>query len=298
VIVSAINELPSAVAAAHDLEVEATLVEHAFEFDPLTLGKVAVRLAEVLDPDGSLPTDADHERRREFILFKYRDGSSKPGGRWSPALTARMEAFLDVAAAPRPDIGGARDQRTAGQRNHDALDEGLTHLLGCAPNPAGSGSTLILTMTADQYETRRGHVRTPHGSPISVDTALELTSDGQIRSLLFDPHGGILDYGQAKRLVPPAMRAALIARDKGCSFPGCDRPAAWTQAHHVTEFQNGGPTSLDNCCLVCAYHHREFAKRGWRSVIIDHLPHWIPPDWMSHDQLPRRNRIHDPPLVI
>jgi hypothetical protein len=160
----------------------------------------------------------------------------------------------------------------------------------------GSRATLVITMTADQYETRRGPVRTPHGSPITVDTALELVNDGRIRSVVFDAHGGILDYGRATRLVPPAMRQALVARDLGCTFPGCDRPPAWTEAHHITEWTDHGPTSLENCLLVCGYHHREFERLGWQAQIIDHRPYWIPPTWLDPEQTPRRNQIHDPPL--
>jgi hypothetical protein len=76
-------------------------------------------------------------------------------------------------------------------------------------------------------------------------------------------------------------------------FPGCDRPPAWTQAHHFTEWAKGGPTSLDNCGLVCGFHHREFTRHGWLSVFLDGRPHWIPPTWLDPDQTPKRNTMHD-----
>ncbi len=98
--------------------------------------------------------------------------------------------------------------------------------------------------------------------------------------MLFSPHGGIHDYGQTKRIVPPAMRLALIARDKGCTLPGCDRPPAYTEAHHIDEYvAQKGPTSLTNCLLVCAWHHREFGRRGWHP---------------SHDQQESPTGCHPP----
>ncbi|HEY8755920.1 MAG TPA: HNH endonuclease signature motif containing protein [Candidatus Dormibacteraeota bacterium] len=45
---------------------------------------------------------------------------------------------------------------------------------------------------------------------------------------------------------PGATRAALNFRDKGCRWPGCDRPASWTAAHHVIHWAQGGRTDLDN----------------------------------------------------
>ena len=51
----------------------------------------------------------------------------------------------------------------------------------------------------------------------------------------------------------------------------------------------GGPTNLDNLTLVCGYHHREFDKRGWRVVLHQGLPTWIPPAWIDPEQAPQRN---------
>jgi hypothetical protein len=81
-------------------------------------------------------------------------------------------------------------------------------------------------------------------------------------------------------------------------FPGCDRTPAWTQAHHFIEFVAGGPTSLDNCGLVCGFHHRQFARNGWISVMVNAAPHWIPPPWVDPDQEPPRNTMHDPPMNL
>ncbi len=296
VIVRAVDQLPGELQAEFERVVEAELVEAAREWDPVALQRLAARLLDTLDPDGTLADDVDHERRREFLLVKHRDGSAAPAGRFSPALVALIDALLDANAGPRPAEDGERDPRHAGQRNHDALQDGLTHLLGCAAPTAPSGGTLLLTMTADQYETRLGFARTAHGDPISIPMALELVGDGQTMSVLFDPHGGVMSYGQTRRLVPPAMRLAITARDQGCTFPGCDRPPAWAQAHHFREFATEqGPTAIDNCGLVCGYHHRNFAQRGWQSLIINGRPHWRPPAWIDPDRIPRRNTLHDPP---
>jgi hypothetical protein len=86
--------------------------------------------------------------------------------------------------------------------------------------------------------------------------------------------------------------AALAARDRGCSFPGCDRPPSHCQRHHINDWAHHGPTNLDNLTLPCGYHHREHAKRGWECLIRDGLPHWRPPTRLDPDRTPTRNTRH------
>jgi Domain of unknown function (DUF222)/HNH endonuclease len=73
-----------------------------------------------------------------------------------------------------------------------------------------------------------------------------------------------LDVGRATRVVQPAQRSALAVRDGGCVFPGCDRPLAWCEAHHLRHWLHGGLTDLSNLALVCRAHHRAVHEGGWR----------------------------------
>jgi hypothetical protein len=73
-----------------------------------------------------------------------------------------------------------------------------------------------------------------------------------------------LEVGRATRVVQPAQRAALAVRDRGCVFPGCDRPLAWCDAHHLHHWVEGGPTDLDNLALLCRAHHRTVHEDGWQ----------------------------------
>jgi hypothetical protein len=79
---------------------------------------------------------------------------------------------------------------------------------------------------------------------------------------------------------------ALVVRDGGCTFPGCDHPGGWCQRHHIKGWINGGPTDLNNLTLVCGYHHRSFEHNGWTCTMINGLPHWTPPAWTDPDQTP------------
>ena len=83
---------------------------------------------------------------------------------------------------------------------------------------------------------------------------------------------------------------ALIARDAGCSFPGCSHPPEWCERHHLQDWVDGGPTDLANLTLLCRYHHHNFASRGW-SCRLNHdgLQEWIPPRHVDRDQTPLVN---------
>ena len=73
-----------------------------------------------------------------------------------------------------------------------------------------------------------------------------------------------LDVGRATRVVHPAQRAALAVHDGGRVFPGCERPLAWCDAHHLWHWVDGGPTDLSNLAMVCRAHHRTVHEDGWQ----------------------------------
>jgi Domain of unknown function (DUF222)/HNH endonuclease len=71
-----------------------------------------------------------------------------------------------------------------------------------------------------------------------------------------------LEVGRATRVVSAAQRTALAVRDGGCRSPGCDRPVAWCEAHHLRHWLHGGATDLGNLVLLCRAHHRAVHEGG------------------------------------
>jgi Domain of unknown function (DUF222)/HNH endonuclease len=75
----------------------------------------------------------------------------------------------------------------------------------------------------------------------------------------------VLDIGIPTEIIPPHLRRAVVLRDRHCSFPGCHRPPAACQVHHITPRSQGGVTSLGNCALLCPFHHLIAIHRwGWQ----------------------------------
>jgi hypothetical protein len=76
----------------------------------------------------------------------------------------------------------------------------------------------------------------------------------------------VIDVGRARRVVAGPTRRALAARDGHCRWPHCDRPASWSDAHHVIHWSKGGDTDLSNMVLLCHRHHWMAHEGGWQLV--------------------------------
>ena len=213
----------------------------------------------------------------------------------TPECGAAWRPVFDALAQPRPMVDGVADPRTAGQRMHDALFEVALMVARTEqlPDCGGVVATMLITVTAEQVESGAGYAMTAHGDLVPVRRVLSLALDSQVLPVLFDPTGGVMSYGRLRRLASLAMRLAMFARDGGCSFPDCDRPPQWCESHHFVEWARGGETSISNMGLACGYHHRNFTQAGWRGVIIDGIPHWVPPPSLDPAQTPRRHRRYD-----
>ena len=91
--------------------------------------------------------------------------------------------------------------------------------------------------------------------------------DAVFRAILTDDHGGILGVTAPTTAIGDALRAALIARDLGCRFPGCTGAGSapnLCHAHHIVYRRHGGTTVLSNLVLLCDSHHRLVHHRGWQ----------------------------------
>lgn len=92
--------------------------------------------------------------------------------------------------------------------------------------------------------------------PITPEAARRLACDAGVSRVLMKGTSEPLDVGRKTPVVGSGMRRALVLRDGGCSFPGCGRPQAWCDVHHVRHWADGGSTALENLVLLCRPHHR------------------------------------------
>ena len=116
-----------------------------------------------------------------------------------------------------------------------------------------------------------------YGRRLSAAQTRLAACDCKIIPVVMGGAGEPLDVGRAQRTVPLGIRRALVARDRGCRFPGCDRAPALCHAHHVQEWNRDGHTAVQNCVLLCPTHHRWVHATGWDITIRGNLIDFRPP---------------------
>ncbi|MGD7705503.1 DUF222 domain-containing protein [Microlunatus sp. Y2014] len=270
---------------------EQDLASHAPVLTPRQFQVFADKLVDVIDPDGVLPDDRDHEGRRGLNWWETRDGSWRIEGRITPALAQKLNAVFDPLTLPQdgPDGPDVRDQP---QRTHDALEMLLDRILRGPglPEFGGTPTTVFVTINYQDLLDETGHGTFTDGTPIATDTLLKMAAQADILPVVLTSEGQVLHLGRSQRIASKHLTHALYARDKGCSFPGCHVTPQWCERHHIHPWHRDGETNLDNMTLLCRYHHHNFERLAWTCHLNnDGIPEWTPPAYIDPTQTPITN---------
>ena len=228
--------------------------------------------------DGHTAHDDDEARDDEARDTASADDSTAPG-------TAAGASAGEPAVGVGPGAGGPPAWRRAdlegGERvaltvtlNYDTLRRAVADT-----DPAGFTGRLALL---------------GENTWVRPETARRLACDAEIIPAVLGARGEVLDLGRKMRIVPLALRRAVILRDRHCAHPGCRRRARRCQVHHIQHWIDDGETCLENCVLLCAYHHQVIHHSGWEVHMIDGLPWFTPPAWLDPLRRPRHNRPWQP----
>lgn len=239
-----------------------------------------------------------------------------PGGPYGADLTDRGvsrpagaagNGHISAAGSGRAGASGAASTGVSGSRCTESARERQVAAASPAPVPG-----LPRQPTADDGSRRpsdgdRGQVlfagpggRFDYGSPAPARAVGLLACDGVLIRQIVGDGGAVLDQGLGQRLFTRAQRRALATRDRGCAFPGCDIPAGWCEAHHITPWSEDGPTDLANGVLLCRRHHTVIHQGRWRidpPTTRRGRPWFIPPAHIDVDRTPRRNHHFHLPVV-
>jgi Domain of unknown function (DUF222) len=307
------HRLPDFVDVETRQKAEAQLARLSGEHRPDELSKLADKLSDCLIPDGDF-TDADRARRRGITIGKQDiDGMSPISGYLTPEARATIDAVFAKLAAPgmcnpadsAACVGGTpsqeaieRDTRSAGQRNHDALNAAGRALLASGELGQHNGlpASIIVTTTLRELEAATGKGLTGGGTLLPMSDVIRLASHAHHYLAIFDK-GKALALYHTKRLASPAQRIVLYAKDRGCSAPACSVPGYYCEVHHCKPYAKCRTTDVNNLTFGCGGHH-PLAEEGWFTRKNQHGDtEWIPPPHLDYGQ-PRINTFHHPEKLL
>ncbi|QQZ12559.1 HNH endonuclease signature motif containing protein [Rhodococcus sp. 21391] len=269
------------------------------------------RAFESDDPPPSEDTDLN-----EFHASKTLNGRVAVRGDLDAVTGEMLLSALSGLSKPRPAQDGTKDPRTPGQRRADGFTELLRRYLdsGIAGEEGGERPHVSLHVNAkdladhtdcsaraqqdaassdDSLFAVDGVAWTEWMGPLSLRAARLLSCDSIYTPIVLDDNGAPLDLGISTRTVTKRQRKALVARDRGCAFPGCGAPPSWCEGHHIIHWSAGGPSDMGNLVLLCGFHHRLLHHSDWEIEMgADRHPTFIPPrqvDW-ERNPIPAHNR--------
>jgi hypothetical protein len=235
---------------------ESVLIEKAKENSPGKFFYICHHARHAFDPKQYAAGQAEQVQQRRLKLSTWMDGSLLISGQLDPVGGAALLSKI----VPLARKSGADDDRSPERRNADALVELVS----------GGGSQAQLQVTSS-LETLLGLAGAPAGEmefslPISSKTVERLACDCSITRILLGSDSMVIDVGRAKRTVSGPARKALNVRDRGCTWPGCERPVSRTAGHHIRHWIHGGTNEPNNLTLLCHRHHWMVHEGKWQIV--------------------------------
>jgi hypothetical protein len=214
---------------------------------------------------------------RSLHVYQDDDGTVVLRGRLAPEVGALLRRALDAARetlyqrarateGPAPAADPAPDIPTRAQQQADALallaEAALRHELD--PGAPGERYQVVVHVDAAVLADpeQPGQSVLEEGSHVSGETSRRLACDASRVVMRHDEEGRLVEIGARTRTIPPALRRALLHRDRTCRFPGCHVRVG--QGHHVQHWAHGGPTTLTNLVLLRRRHHRAVHEEGYR----------------------------------
>jgi hypothetical protein len=242
------------------LTFEEQLVNAARGMPASQLGSLVRYVSDVIDGDDGAGRDEREHQRRRFDLSRTLHGAFIGDLELHGDLGETVDRALKLQVeADR----GPGDIRTPTQRRADAL--GAICRLYLDGGAGGSRRARPhVSVVYDIQAIERDHpalvaalrVEARDRGRLSRATLDRLSCDAEVSRVLTDGPSQVIDVGRATRTVTHAQWTALVARDRHCTAPGCDRGPSMCDAHHIVHWRHGGSTDLANLRLLCWEHHR------------------------------------------
>lgn len=193
------------------------------------------------------------------------DGTVRIDGLLDPEWGETVLSALDGLMRPSAARAAGCEDRPARWRRAQALIEICRRFLDTgAIDVGGERPHINVLIDLESLEGRAGRTcELDHLGAIAPAAARRLACDAGVARIIVDGASQPLDVGRRMRTAPGPQRRAIIARDRNCRFPSCDRPAHWCDVHHLVHWADGGETSVANQLLLCRHHHTLVHEGGF-----------------------------------
>ncbi|WP_294178487.1 HNH endonuclease signature motif containing protein [uncultured Schumannella sp.] len=286
------------------------LVARAREIGADRLAEFARHERDAIDEAGVAQREAARFERRYLKLSPADDGMTRLHGLLDPESAALVKGAFDRVTAPRR--GGPRfvdpteQARTAAliddpRSNEQFALDAFVAMVRLATD-ADDGSLFgrwqpgVRVHVSERDLARRAGAGYLEGetAAISIATVERITCEQGSVPIAFDDDGQAVNVGREQRLFTRRQRIALAARDGGCRYPGCDRPPAWCEAHHVDAWAaDHGRTDLAAGILLCRFHHLNVHNTGSR-IRRHGGEYWLEPPGASPHESPHGSPHESP----
>lgn len=239
---------------------EKTLVEMA-DFATAAQLETIVRAFRRAAPDEGTAALERHLRRRHLSSYRDDDGMVVIHARLSPEDGAAVLAAIEAA---RETLDQPRERFAASQADAPvALCEAGRVADTSAATSYGPHASVVVHVDEQVLAdpAAQGCAQIEGVGVVSAHTVQRLACDARVSVIRCRADGTVVPEGKTRQ-TPLSLRRAVLARDQGCRWPGCQRHR-YVDVHHVKYVSKGGKTRLTNLVALCRSHHRLVHEGGY-----------------------------------
>ncbi|MGH1488431.1 MAG: HNH endonuclease [Acidimicrobiales bacterium] len=270
------------------------LVERATRMLPESFDRHVKRCVDAAMADHGLGDTKAKQAASEFRhWFDHGAGMGRFSGMLDPE---RYEMLVNAIDRRVGSIAAAAGDTVT--KNQNLAATALIDLVtspGDACGDPGRRTASVLVVVDHETMSNGAHEaslrQTESGHDIALESIARLCCDALIRRVALDEDGVPLNVGRKYRTATDGQWAAIKAVHADCAWSGCSAPIGWCQAHHIQEWEHGGPTDFDNLIPLCSKHHHRVHEGQWSIKLLpDRSLKIYRPDGSHHVTIPTPQR--------
>ncbi|MGP4989236.1 hypothetical protein ACTXIX_02100 [Glutamicibacter ardleyensis] len=210
---------------------------------------------------------------------------------WAKPADKQSEADGTPNCTTKPEPTGNHEETVTSELR------ALNAFMAILTSPASRGKIkpvipriFVYMWLSDLQNLAEAHAVTSNGVHLPPGELRRTLAEANIIPVVLGGNSQPLDLGRSRRYHEGYVRAAVLARDRGCIVPDCTTPPDHVEIdHYQRSWADGGTTSVQSGAGLCPDGHHSRHVDQIKIVDVDGLPHVILPAHLDPEQKPRRN---------